>query len=499
MSLTKKNKIGIFFLLTLFSFFMFGCEKTTPVEDICFNLGESEQIVLIVGQTLEMGNYVEVRPHYASNKGYTIVSCDESVVKVEQNSLVAVGVGDSYIKVISNDNSLKEDIMSVVVKGTKTVLSTPKNLIYDSSTQTFNFDTVQNATSYTLRLNGEEINLGNSNSYKLTQSDVFDNRLVVQVRANAPTYTYALENSAYTDEMKIYQAGAVKNAVIKNGLLTFEKASNKSVANIFIGQDVAFENTAETSFSFNNLDKSYAGKTIKIRIDSLVSDEIKEEFGDDVEYFNSTKELEVNVLDIPTIKLASTRLSWQNIAYVSGYSIIVDGNEVAQTEKNYFDLKTLNNFDALISSSQVHNIIVMPLTADENNNIVKTNEESIIKVKRLTTPTLSFTASSISWIQDLNASAYAVVVSNGENIFETSTVSTILTTNGYNAGNYTISIQSIAKETADADNVYYISSKYSLEKFEKKADVIADIVNYELIITNNGLSVSSFATSSKNG
>lgn len=486
MSLTKKNKIGIFFLLILFSFFMFGCEKTTPVEDICFNLGESEQIVLIVGQTLEMGNYVEVRPHYASNKGYTIVSCDESVVKVEQNSLVAVGVGDSYIKVISNDNSLKEDIMSVVVKGTKTVLSTPKNLIYDSSTQTFNFDTVQNATSYTLRLNGEEINLGNSNSYKLTQSDVFDNRLVVQVRANAPTYTYALENSAYTDEMKIYQAGAVKNAVIKNGLLTFEKASNKSVANIFIGQDVAFENTAETSFSFNNLDKSYAGKTIKIRIDSLVSDEIKEEFGDDVEYFNSTKELEVNVLDIPTIKLASTRLSWQNIAYVSGYSIIVDGNEVAQTEKNYFDLKTLNNFDALISSSQVHNIIVMPLTADENNNIVKTNEESIIKVKRLTAPTLSFTASSISWIQDLNASAYAVVVSNGENIFETSIVSTILTTNGYNAGNYTISIQSIAKETADADNVYYISSKSSLEKFEKKADVIADIVNYELIITNAG-------------
>lgn len=487
MSLTKKSKIGIFLLLMLFSFFMFGCKKsTTPVEDISFNLGESEQIVLIVGQTLEMGNYVEVKPHYASNKSYSITSYDESIVKIESNCLVAIGVGDTYIKVVSSDNSLKEDMMSVVVKGTKTALSTPKNLVYDSLTQTFNFDTVQNATSYTLKLNGEEINLGNSNVYKLTRLDMFDKRLVVQVRANAPTYTYALENSTYTDETKIYQAGAVKNATVKNGVLTFEKASGKSVTNLYIGQDVIFENSTENSFSFNNLNKSYAGKTIRIKIDSLVSDEIKAEYGDEVEYYSSTKEIEVNVLDIPTIKLASTSLSWQNIAYATGYKIYVDDGEVAQTQENYFDLKTLNNFNALITSSQIHNFKIIPITNEESYNIAKTGEESLIKVKRLTAPTLSFEGSTISWGEELNASAYAVVVSNGENTFETSTIATTLTTNGYSAGNYTISIQSIAKETADADDVYYISSKSTQESFEKKADISADIVNYELIITNAG-------------
>jgi len=489
MSQTKKLKIGIVFLIAMLSFFMFGCKKnTTPVEDICFDLGESEQIVLIVGQTLEMNNYVEVKPHYATNKNYSISSFDENIVKIENNSLVAVEVGNTYVKVVSSDNALKEDIMSVVVKKTKTTLTAPKNLSYDSATQTFRFDAVPNATSYTLRLNGEEINLGNSNNYNLSQHDenVFDKLLVAEVRANAPTYTYALENSSYCAPMKIYQAGAVKDVQVKNAILTFTKANNNAVSNIYInGNKIADATTAQT-FDLNQLDVAYAGLQVRVDIESVVVDSVKETLGLDVEYFNSNKNVEINVLGVPNIKISSTTLSWQNVPYASLYSIVVENNEVAQTTNNYFDLKSLNSFETLISTDVVTNIKVLPLIGEESLNVAKTTAENIIKVKKLATPTLEFNNSIISWVKDNNASAYSISIFDGADVFESSTFDNQLSTKGYLAGNYEIKVQSIAKDSADADEVFYISSSQVVEAFTKKADISADIVNYELIISNPG-------------
>ena len=157
MSITKNKKFLIIFLLTMVSWFFVGCKNTTPVEDIYFNLDAGEQMVLIVGQTLDMKDYVSVRPAYATNQKYSISSFDENIVKVENNQIIAIGEGITQVRVVAEDNALKEDLMSVVVKKTKTALTAPKNLTYNVNSQSFHFDTVTYASSYTLKINGEEL------------------------------------------------------------------------------------------------------------------------------------------------------------------------------------------------------------------------------------------------------------------------------------------------------------------------------------------------------
>ena len=99
MSVVKKCKFGILFLLTFVTFFMFGCKNDVAVDDIYFNLKDSEQIVMYVGQTLNIEEYVVVTPSYATNKGYSIVSLDEDVIKVENNKLVALKESNQTITI----------------------------------------------------------------------------------------------------------------------------------------------------------------------------------------------------------------------------------------------------------------------------------------------------------------------------------------------------------------------------------------------------------------
>ncbi|MBO5954473.1 MAG: hypothetical protein J6Q13_00710 [Clostridia bacterium] len=488
MSQTKKSKICLIFIFALISFFMFGCNKSTPVEDICFDLGESEQIILVVGDTLEMKDYVSITPSYASNRNYTILSFDEEIVKVQNNKLVALKEGNTQIKVVSQDNTLKEDLMTVIVAKEKTILSAPKNLTYDSLTQIISFNTVSNATSYTLKLNGQEIELGNSNVYNLAQyaGDVYDTLLTAQVRANAPTYSSALGTSAYCSAMKVYQAGSVDDVLVKNGILTFKKASAVSLSNIYLNEDELALNSDVESFNLTNLDVKYAGSTIDVLIESVVSDSVKDHNGNDVQYYNTSKEIQVDVLSVPTIRLNSSILTWQNVAHCSEYKINIDGNDIVEVSENYFDLKMLANFDDLISTTSVHNIKVVPKLSSDSEFVAKTTAESFIKVKRLETPTISISGSTIEWSQENMASVYAISLVGGDVNMSTASNSNTLSVKTFGVGNYSVTVQAIAKEMADENDVYYLSSKPKTETFVKKEKISAHITDYKLYITNLG-------------
>ena len=53
-----KKRIGFVILFALVSFFAFGCRATTnPVENIYFNLGD-EQVVLLKGDELNLKNHI---------------------------------------------------------------------------------------------------------------------------------------------------------------------------------------------------------------------------------------------------------------------------------------------------------------------------------------------------------------------------------------------------------------------------------------------------------
>ena len=152
------------------------------------------------GEELDLSNYVAVVPSFATNKDYTISSLNEQVVSVDGKIIKAIEPGYAIIKVVAKDNVIKESSIVIVVKQEKEALTKPQNVRYDEQTQTIMFDPVDFASSYTLRLDGEEIELGTFTTYSLKNSSKqkLDKVQVVQVRANAPQYSQAFENSDYT-------------------------------------------------------------------------------------------------------------------------------------------------------------------------------------------------------------------------------------------------------------------------------------------------------------
>lgn len=494
MSQIKKHSFIILFLLTFVSFFMVGCkDKKTPVDDIFFNLESTEQIVMIVGQELEMGEHIEIRPNYASNKKYHLVTFDENVIQVENSTLKAVAEGTTQIKVVSDDNDLKEDLMTVVVRKTKLVLNAPNNLRYDSLSHLISFDTVPNATSYTLKINGNEIELGNSSLFDLSNysDSTYDKLMTVSVRANAPSYTYAIETSAYSNNYKFYQAGEVKNVLIKNGVLTFDKSNAESLTNVYFDDEMYVSNTSLKTLDLNSIDGKYAGTKIQVNIETVVSDAVKELYGADVLYCNSNKQaVQLSVLDAPKLKLKTTKIEWQNIEDCKLYSVLLENEEVAQTSNNYFDLAEIEDFDYVINSYMAQKVRVVPVLDQDKLNICKTNKESSIKVQRLSPVEIGCEGSNITWNKNPNSSIYAFVLEKVDGstgvVAQSSTSLNTLSMFGYDAGSYRISVQAVADEMQDNADVCYVSSRQTVKNFTKLETVNAEIKNYVLNIGNFG-------------
>ena len=489
MSQVKKYKIGILFLLTLFSFFVFGCENTTPVNDICFNLDGGKQIVLIVGETLDMTDYVEIKPAYATNKKYKIVSFDKDIVEVVNNTIVAKEPGTTQIKVVADDNFLKESVMSVVVKAYKTVLDAPKNFNYNSNTQTFTFNPVTYASSYVIKINGNEVDLGNTNSYSLAQygESAFDNKLVVQIKANAPTYTHAVESSAYSAEYAIYQTGRVQNIKIKNGVLTFDKVSRDARYNVYLDNELIIDNTADNIISLKNLAPQFDGVNGVISIEAVVSDEIIMANGNNVDYYNSVKQsVSVDVMKSPDVSVIAGKLNWQNVLHASKYEIFVDDVKCADTTTNSFDLTSLSNYNALFNDDMAHNVKVLPVLGTETENVLKTTKENVVKIKRLKVDanTIKCQGYDVVWSEIENVSVYSVVLSQSDDIIKSSTELNTFSMKNYTAGQYKIKVQAIAREGIGNDGVYYLSSSVQEKTFAKNETVNSQIINYNLCLLN---------------
>ncbi len=485
MSQVKKFGFGIILLISLMSFFMFGCEKSTPVNDVFFNFGESKQIVLVVDQELEMGEYVEVRPNYATNKAYAISSLNEKIVRVENNKLIAVAEGVTQIKLVADENNLKQDLITVVVKKTKETLNVPGNVNFNSNTQLFTFDMVPYATSYTLKVNGIEFELGNSNVFDLNtyQGNKFDELLYVQVKANAPKYTYALESSSFSNEFKVYQAGDAQNLKIENGVLTFEKTRTALKSNVYINDNLFIDSSSVTNVDLKNLDETYAGFRGEISVQTIVSDEIKNDFNDNqIHYFNGKKQvLDLNVLDVPVLKATLSTLSWQNIAYASGYEIYVNGSKEAELKNNFYNLDELN-----VSAGDVKTIRVEPII-ENTIGVGKTTKQNSINISRLAGSSITCDGKKLTWGSVDKAKSYSLLLS-GEGISDTtSTTSNHFSMENYPAGNYSLKIKAIAGEV-EGENIYYLSSHEVTKTFVKNEQVNAQINNYHLNISNLGTS-----------
>ena len=270
MSKLKIKKYSMFMLLALLAVFIFGCDNKTPVKDIYF--AHDEQIVMLVGETVKPN--VVVTPSYAANTKYTLTSTNTEVIEILNDSFVAKSEGEATVKVVASGNKLLEDVITVNVRKQPTQLTVPTGLKYSPSTQTFSFNSVNNASGYTMRVNGVEVNLGNSTSLSLENLDkiginAYDNLLKVELKANAPTYTKALEDSEFTKEFEIYQNGKVEDIVVENAILKFKEKSNAdfpAVYDILIDNSLWKNGVAVSGIDLTQLDERWAGKDVTISV-----------------------------------------------------------------------------------------------------------------------------------------------------------------------------------------------------------------------------------------
>lgn len=472
MSSAKVKRFSIFLLLLICSIFLFACETRTPVEDIHF---ADESIVLLVGDTYSPN--VSITPSYATNRSYTITSENPSVVTVIDNVLTATQEGEAVIRVVSLDNPMREDVMTVSVRRSVTTLQTPR-VSYNSTNQTINFDMIANASSYTLRINGTDINLGNSTSYSLRDYEnltgsAFDQMLTISVRANAPTYSHAFNNSSFSTSLKVYQAKSVANARIVGGILNFDKTSATNYQISLDGSEIS--TTSANRVDLTNVNANLSGY-LDLTVVSLVDDALKTDAT--ATYYNSLPvTLRVKVMDAVNARMIENTINWQSNAEVESYNVYVDNILKANTTNNYFDLSTLEDFEDIVYISSGHTLRVEPVINRASVNVIKVVSSSAdLDFNRLQTPTLTVLNNIISWNAIAGASSYVVSVSYSEISTSIITQNNSFSLDNYPSNqNYTVSVQAISSY-----NENYLSSFVDSVNIIKRAEVELSIDNYIL-------------------
>ena len=248
--------------------------------------------------------------------------------------------------------------------------------------------------SYTIKVNGKEFDLGNSYNFNLEDYGnlAYNNVITAQVKANAASYMYAYDSSNYSAEYKIYQAKEVDNLKVKDGVLSFDRITNKEKYNIYFNDELVYEETDEAIFSLAEMDVKYAGKDIQIKVKTLVGEEIKDQFGDTVDNYCDSTAVEINTHIVQTLNLnvSAASLSWQNLKNISTYKLFV--NDVEQNvliNDNQFNLTTLANFNTLFGTGAVCELKVVPVLTNVENT-AKTSVDSVVKVKQLSKPEINY-------------------------------------------------------------------------------------------------------------
>ncbi len=476
----KELKIKRYIFITailLFAMFVcFGCKVSTPVESISIDLNNFNEagITLLVGDEFEPT--VNFMPSFASNKKYYIKSSNENVLSVVGLKVKAVLEGEAYLTVVSKDNDSAQDSVLIYVKQYVETLSTPQNLQYNSSTQSLTFNSVANAQSYTLEINGENVNIGNNTIFALNPK-YFNQVLTIKVKAIAPSYSHAYSSSNSSAALQIYQASAVENitasSINGNSNLTFSHSSaTKFKLSIFDGVNVEPWQEVETnSVSLMELNEKYAGKNVEIKIEALVDDEIKNLAENvNVNFYSAEASKSVYVLNKADVDIQANTLIWQNIASASGYNIFVNGSKAAETEMNSYDLLNLN----LQPTENFYSVKVEPKIS--GNNLAKTADATTLKFNVLPDPVLNLQQETITWQEE---GFCLVTLTKGSQIVFSATEKRSSYNLDFGNGNYVLSVQNLGGLN-EVDGVYYLSSKISSINITKQ-----NLQNYMLNFSAN--------------
>lgn len=486
----KKRNVFISLFVLIFSFLLVGCEQKISVENIYFEAPSADGIVLLVGESYSPEVYFS--PRYPTNQGYKIVSGNETIIASRNNQLTALTAGKTYVKVVADENELIQDVMLVQVVASRTKLSTP-TIAYSSEKQSFTISSASQdgfINGYTIDINGESIAIGNVLEYSLADYNkhlqsststagisAYDRDLTVKVKATVPSYTNAFEDSNFSQEIKINQASAPKAISVAGGLLKIEKSKAINYS-IFVNDNLIGQ-TNQTSFDLSVVDKSFAGKSVKVSVQAIGNG------GTGFITYNSAI-LDVNVKCVADLQLSmlNETVSWNSVSEAKGYSIFIDGqtSPITTVETSYLDIKSLQNFDSLFADTTTHKLNVKVVLAENATNTIQSaNQTAEIAVARLATPEIECINNIVRWNAVDGAKTYQVRVFDQQddiimNLATSNCFVDMSTDEFISNASYKIVVTANFVE----GETYYLASKQAEYNVEKVAMVEAEIIDYNL-------------------
>ena len=442
-----KKLIYLFFAISLLSasFLLTGC-NTVKVQNIQLNQQkitlamDSEGFDIATNVVADNSKLVATAlPYNAKNRNITFSISDTTKAKIENNKVIPVAVGVTYITATTEDGNFSTSATIQIVQE-KQQLSTVQNVIF--SNNKIIWDEVPNADYYTVKIN----NAVETNTVLCEYSD-FDSEVENSIQVQAHSIGTAYTSSQYSNIYKFKKLGTAQNIKNQEYMFTWDSVISATGYNVYL--DNTQLNSEPLNSTAYNLDSSLITDlnqhTFTVQ---AVGDSAKNVFNS-----NMSEQHTFAVLSAPTtLSVKQGVIMFNQVSCANGYNIKI-GDYVFETNSTSFTLPES------IESGE-HSVTIQ---AKGNGNYISSVYSNTLSITKL--PAISgvyLDNNTIKWNKAVNAGGYIIEI-NGVKI-DVGTASQFDLLDEYGAGEYKIRVACVGNGTQ------YIMSNYSSEQTYTKLE-----------------------------
>ncbi|MFQ6724089.1 MAG: hypothetical protein ACLRFE_01970 [Clostridia bacterium] len=448
---TKAKNILLSIMLLCACCVFFACKKEDGIKVDKIEFVE-QSISLLVGESYEPE--IKILPSYATSRSYTLISMDATALDVEGGKITALKAGlDIKLKVVSTENENVNDVISVFIYNEATELETPTDLRFDGNKLTF--DAKDNANSYTLKVNGKEINIGNNIEYDfeniIASTNVGYNQIITcSVKTVGDGKIF--KDSPYSEGISFVKLAGVSNSYVENQILYFDQIQNVVNYSVDIVSSRGTETVSSDKINFVNnkanvnlaefiLDSDKVdGAEYTINISPSRQGYIGIDEGN--VFVGQITQVEYKVLgQVQNVNISNKFISWDFVKNAESYTIELYKNGLL--DKTYENL-VLNYFEIENYSAGEYVCQISACTTEVNSlsSQIKSNELQFIVLQA---PKININSNIISWNTISGAEGYLVTIKDIEgvvvdNIHNKFVVTNTYNVNQFNAGEYSIEV-----------------------------------------------------------
>lgn len=507
----KAKNIFVFAMLVIAGFCLFGCGETTvETESVSF---VDDSINILVGDTIFPE--VKVLPSYATDKSYTLFSGDITALKIDGLKIVGLKAAKGVtLKVVSNENSSLNDVISVNIFEQTIDLDTPVGKVNFDGTN-FSFNAVDGASSYILKVEydggAKEINVGNNTTYAWTALqdnigvDLHDKVCKYSVKAVGDGRVY--NDSAYTENAEYVNVSTVSNIVLAGNNIKFSSVKNvlkykvkitNTTTNKIVERSVESisANVNELAFDISDIIDNQNGGVYSVEITAL-KDNYHGSIAEENIFIGSSELFEFGSLgQVQNVKINNRVISWDLVDNADVYDLYLYRN--GESLKGYANLSHNSQIFEQVEAGEYSCEVV---ARSNNVNVIDaTLRSNELEFEVLEAPIVTATDNIVSWTNNVDAEGYLVYVRGDREVNKKFVLSNILDVSNYTAGEYFVQIESYGNGTDVISSVKSTEISWKVLEQVKNIDIDNKILSwndadanslnkYQILIEKDGESV----------